>query len=71
MEARQDKKYATKDGLTDLREQLLDDIDGRLIKQKKEIIEEVSLSVAKTIGPIVDDHEKRIGRLVKHTGIST
>lgn len=52
MEARQDKKCATKDDLKDMKDMLLDDIDGKLKKQKEEIVEAVGEYITDTVVPM-------------------
>lgn len=68
------KRFATKDdlkdGLKDQREFLLDAMDGKLKRQKEEIVEEVSQEVAKAFGPILSDHEQRIDRVEKTLHLS-
>ena len=69
MEKRQDRKYATKDDLKDLREELNDDIDGKLVHQKKEIVKEVGEYIADTIVPMFDKRDKQIVRIEKKIGL--
>src|SRR3989338_6274777 len=71
MEARQDKKFATKDDLKDLREQLNDDIDGKLVNQKQEIVDDVAEYIADTLVPMFEKRDVQIARLNKKVGISS
>jgi hypothetical protein len=65
MEKRQDKKYASKDDLKDLREQLNDDVDGKLVRQKEQIVKEVGEYIADTIVPMFDKRDTKIARVEK------
>lgn len=69
MEKRQDKKYTTKDYLKDLRGQLNDDIDGKLVHQKQEIVKEVGEYIVDAIVPMFDTRDKQIARIEKKIGL--
>jgi hypothetical protein len=69
MEKRQDKKYATKDDLKDLRGQLNDDIDGKLVLQKENIIKEVGGYIADTIVSMFEKRDKQVARIEKKIGL--
>ena len=69
MERRQDKKYARKSDLEDLRSQLNDDIDGKLTHQKDEIVKDVGAYIADTIVPMFDMRYNQISRLEKKVGL--
>lgn len=71
MEARQDKKFVTKDDLKDLREQLNDDIDGKLANQKQDIVKDVSEYIADTLVPMFEKRDEQLARLNKKVGISS
>src|SRR3989344_2606007 len=85
MEKRQDKKYATKDDLKDLRGQITDDIDGKLKVQKREILDEMDTKLTKqkeeivkdvgeyivdTIVPMFDKRDKQVARIEKKVGLA-
>ncbi len=55
--------FATKDDLKDLKEDILDGVDGKLAKQKEEIVESVAEYIADTIVPVFDKHDKRLTHL--------
>lgn len=55
--------FATKDDLKDMKDQILDGVDGKLAKQKEEIIESVGDYITDTIVPILDKHDKRLTRV--------
>ncbi len=63
-------RAATKEDLKDLREQIKDDIDGKLLHQKEAIVKEVGEYISDTIVPMFDERDKKIARLEKHTGLS-
>lgn len=82
------ENFATKDdlkvALKDQKEQILDAVDGKLMKQKKEILSEVDGKfvkqtetivnavgeyIADTIVPLFDRHEKHIARIDKKLGL--
>ncbi|MCX6791990.1 MAG: hypothetical protein NT149_03050 [Candidatus Gottesmanbacteria bacterium] len=63
------KVFTTKDDLKDLRGQLNDDIDGKLVHQKKEIVKEVGEYIADTIVPMFDKRDKQIARIEKKVGL--
>ena len=65
MEKRQNERFATKDDLKDLRSQLNDDIDGKLVKQREEIVESVAEYIADTIVPMFEKRDKKITRIEK------
>lgn len=65
------KTFATKDEIADLREQICDDIDGKLKKQKVEIVADISDFIADNLLPIIDNHGKRITKLEHTVGISS
>ncbi|MEK7593071.1 MAG: hypothetical protein AAB508_06875 [Patescibacteria group bacterium] len=69
MEKRMDKKFASKDdliiALKDQKEQILDAVDGKLAKQKEEIVREVGEFIADTVVPIFDKHDRRLTRVEK------
>ncbi|MEK7592986.1 MAG: hypothetical protein AAB508_06430 [Patescibacteria group bacterium] len=63
------KKFATKDDLKDQRDQILDAVDGKLVKLKDGIVKDVGEYIADTIVPLFDKHEKRITRVEKKLGL--
>ncbi|MBI5619647.1 hypothetical protein HY950_01680 [Candidatus Gottesmanbacteria bacterium] len=65
MEERQDRKYATKDGVREDIRNLKEDLLDAMKKQKEEIIESVAEVIRDGINPILDDHEGRIAKLEK------
>lgn len=78
-------KLTIKDDLKDLRDQIADDIDGKLKIQKREILKEmdtklsnqkdeivkdVSEYVADTIVPMLEERDKQIAQVKKKVGLS-
>ena len=80
MEARQDKKYASKADLEQFKEDILESVDGKLAAQKggimtefdaklavqkDEIVTEVGEYIADTIVPVIEQRDIRLDRLEK------
>ena len=59
------ENFATKDDLKDLREQINEDIDGKLANQKEEIVKEVGEYIADTIVPMFEERDNRLTRIEK------
>lgn len=84
MEARQDKKYATKDDLKQFKEDILESVDGKLVAternlidqidkklaaQKKDIVQEVSGYIADTLVPMFEERDTRLKRVEKKVNL--
>lgn len=63
-------RFATKDDLKDLRHQINDDIQGKLTKQKDEIVKDVGDYIADTIVPMFEERDKRFIRIERKLNLS-
>lgn len=55
----------TKESLKDLREQINDDMDGKLKLQKEATVKEVGEYIVDTLVPMFDQRDKKITRIEK------
>lgn len=62
--------FVTKDDLKDLREQLNEDIDGKLAKQKEDVVKDVGEYITDTIVPMFEERDEQLARLNKKVNLS-
>lgn len=68
------KNFATKgeikDQIKDLREQISDDMDGKLKLQKEATVTEVGEYIVDTLVPMFDERDRKIARLEMNAGLA-
>ncbi|OGG27562.1 hypothetical protein A3A64_02920 [Candidatus Gottesmanbacteria bacterium RIFCSPLOWO2_01_FULL_48_11] len=69
MEKRQNNRFITKNDLKDFRQQINDDIDGKLAKQKEDIVKDVGEYIADTVVPMFEERDEQLARLNKKVGL--